>query len=282
MRITAGRRGLLQFILDNRSRRIRLREIHDELSDVDRTSIYRNLLAFERLGIVQGIKLPQRDKSYQYVLDRKIHHFYICKACGHARRGNRKLFERVGGSRALKVDVRVIAATHRDLAQMVRSGAFREDLWYRINVFVIRLPPLRERMADIASLAEHFAERAGHRFGARALHVTAADIALLQTYDWPGNVRELAAVIERAAILGEGKGLDIARALGVRRDDDPATAGSHFPSLDEAIRAHIERALRQCQGRIEGAHGAAKLLHVHPNTLRSRMNKLGVRWERFR
>jgi Fur family ferric uptake transcriptional regulator len=95
MRITAGRRGLLQFILDNRSRRIRLREIHDELSDVDRTSIYRNLLAFERLGIVQGIKLPQRDKSYQYVLDRKIHHFYICKACGHARRGNRKLFERI-------------------------------------------------------------------------------------------------------------------------------------------------------------------------------------------
>lgn len=95
MRITAGRRGLLQFILDNRSRRIRLREIHHEFPDVDRTSIYRNLLAFERLGIVQGIKLPQHDKSYQYVLDRKIHHFYICKACGNARRGNRKLFERI-------------------------------------------------------------------------------------------------------------------------------------------------------------------------------------------
>ena len=192
------------------------------------------------------------------------------------------MFERVGGSRALKVDVRVIAATHRDLAQMVRTQQFREDLWYRINVFVIRLPPLRERTADISSLAEHFAVRAGHRFGAGALHVTAADIALLQTYDWPGNVRELAAVIERAAILGEGKRLDIARALGVRRDDDPPTAGSHFPSLDEAVRAHIERALRQCQGRIEGAHGAATLLRVHPNTLRSRMNKLGLRWERFR
>jgi transcriptional regulator with GAF, ATPase, and Fis domain len=192
------------------------------------------------------------------------------------------MFERVGGSRALKVDVRVIAATHRDLAQMVRAGEFREDLWYRINVFVIRLPPLRERTADIASLAEHFAERAGHRFGAGALHVTAADVALLQTYDWPGNVRELGAVIERAAILGEGKRLDIARALGVRRDDDPPTASNHFPSLDEAIRAHIERALRQCHGRIEGGHGAAALLRVHPNTLRSRMNKLGVRWERFR
>jgi DNA-binding NtrC family response regulator len=89
-------------------------------------------------------------------------------------------------------------------------------------------------------------------------------------------------VIERAAILGEGKRLDIARALGVRRDDDVAASGAHFPSLDEAIRLHIERALRQCQGRIEGKTGAAHLLRVHPNTLRSRMTKLGVRWERFR
>ena len=95
MRITAGRRELLQYILDNRSRRVRLREIHDHFGDVDRTSIYRNLLAFERIGIVQAIKLPRRDKTYQYVFDRKIHHFYICKACGNARRGNRKLFDRI-------------------------------------------------------------------------------------------------------------------------------------------------------------------------------------------
>jgi Fur family ferric uptake transcriptional regulator len=95
MRITAGRRELLQFILDNRSRRVRLREIHDHLGDVDRTSVYRNLIALERLGIIQGIKLHDRDKTYQYLLDRKIHHFYICKACGNARRGNRKLFERI-------------------------------------------------------------------------------------------------------------------------------------------------------------------------------------------
>ncbi|HEX4355459.1 MAG TPA: transcriptional repressor [Polyangiales bacterium] len=100
MRITAGRRELLQFILDNRSRHVRLREIHDHLDDVDRASIYRNLIAFERLGIVQAVKLPGRDKTYQYVLDRKIHHFYICKACGSARRGNRKLFERI--ERALR------------------------------------------------------------------------------------------------------------------------------------------------------------------------------------
>jgi len=95
MRITEGRRELLQFILDNRSRHVRLREIHAHLREVDRTSIYRNLIAFERLGIIQAIKLPDHDKTYQYVFDRKIHHFFICKACGNARRGNRKLFERI-------------------------------------------------------------------------------------------------------------------------------------------------------------------------------------------
>jgi Fe2+ or Zn2+ uptake regulation protein len=96
MRITAGRRELLQFILDNRARRVGLREIYAHLAGgADRTSVYRNLIAFERLGIIQGITLSGRDKTYQYVLDRKIHHFYICKACGHARRGNRKLFERI-------------------------------------------------------------------------------------------------------------------------------------------------------------------------------------------
>lgn len=95
MRITVGRRRLLQFILDNRSRGVPQREIHDHLGQIDRTSVYRNLIAFERLGIIQGLKLPKRDKTYQYVLDRKIHHFYICKACGNARRGNRKLFERI-------------------------------------------------------------------------------------------------------------------------------------------------------------------------------------------
>jgi Fur family ferric uptake transcriptional regulator len=96
MRITAGRRGLLQFILDNRSRHVRLREIHAHLDGrCDRASIYRNLIAFERLGIVQALKLSGGEKTYQYVLDRRIHHFYICKACGNARRGNRKLFERI-------------------------------------------------------------------------------------------------------------------------------------------------------------------------------------------
>ena len=197
------------------------------------------------------------------------------------------LFERVGGTRALQVDVRVVAATHRDLAAMVRSGGFREDLWYRINVFTIRLPPLRERQGDIPALAAHFADRAGRRYGSGTLTVSPADVALLAAYDWPGNVRELSAVIERAVILGEGRRLELARALGVRGEPaaaggGAAPAGGRFPTLDEAMRGHIERALGLCQGRIEGTTGAAALLDVHPNTLRSRMRKLGVRWDRFR
>ena len=194
------------------------------------------------------------------------------------------MFERVGGTRALKVDVWIVAATHRDLAAMVRASQFRDDLWYRINVFVIRLPPLRERPDDIAALADHFAARAARRFGVASLRVTPDDLELLKGYAWPGNVRELSAVIERAAILGEGKRLDVERSIGVRVDTGaPVTpARGAFPTLDEAMRAHIERALARCQGRIEGATGAAKLLGLHANTLRSRMTKLGVRWSQFR
>jgi len=198
------------------------------------------------------------------------------------------VFERVGGSRALEVDVRIVAATHRDLSAMVASGSFREDLWYRINVFTIRLPPLRERQPDIAALAEHFTQRVAQRFGLVGLRVTSADVALLQRYDWPGNVRELAAVIERAAILGEGGRLDVERALGVAvAETAPRTAGSpaasddgRFLTLDEAMTVHIERAIARCGGRIDGPRGAAKLLAIHPNTLRSRMTRLGLRARR--
>ncbi len=193
------------------------------------------------------------------------------------------VFERVGGARALKVDVRIVAATHRDLGAMVRTGQFREDLWYRINVFVIRLPPLRERLDDIAALADHFAARAARRFGVASLRVRPGDLELLKRYAWPGNVRELSAVIERAAILGEGHGLDVERSLGVRVDaEPPSTTTGAFQTLDEAMRAHIERALARSHGRIDGKTGAAALLGLHPNTLRSRMHKLGVDWSRFR
>lgn len=231
-------------------------------------------------------------------------------------------FERVGGQQTLRVDVRLIAATHRDLRAMVRDGQFRADLWYRINVFPLHLPALRERPEDIPALANHFAAKAAVRLGLALQLPTAADLALLRAYPWPGNVRELAAVIERAAILGDGQGLEVARALGTgpllpgahaETSLAPAAAGGsaateptpparaiapfmeptapsqalepHMeptpPSraiepLDDAIRHHIERALAHCFGRVEGPFGAARLLDVNPDTLRSRMRRLGI------
>jgi hydrogenase-4 transcriptional activator len=212
--------------------------------------------------------------------------------------------ERVGGHHAITVDVRIVAATHRHLESMVAEGRFREDLWYRISVFPIRLPPLRERQQDIASLAAHFARRAGQRLGGAALAPSEHDIDLLRAYSWPGNVRELAAVLERAAILGDGRRLEVAKALGtaepnalpgrspgslpppvVNSSTAPAPASSNgkgIAPLDQAMAAHIERALEATQGRIEGPFGAAKLLGINPHTLRARMRKLGVDWSRYR
>ena len=123
-------------------------------------------------------------------------------------------FERVGSEHSVTVDVRVIAATHRDLQAMVAAGTFREDLWYRLAVFPLRLPPVRERIEDIPSMAAHFALRAAKRTGVAAVLPTPEDLSLLANYSWPGNVRELRTVIERAVILGDGKHLEVATALG--------------------------------------------------------------------
>jgi transcriptional regulator with GAF, ATPase, and Fis domain len=197
--------------------------------------------------------------------------------------------QRVGGERGIQVDVRIVAATHRDLPLMIQEGHFREDLWYRLATFPIVLPPLRERRGDIPALARHFARRAASRFGLRLQLPTAADLALLCAYDWPGNVRELAAVLDRAAILGDGRALDVATALGAVPTAPartppaaaPATAGGPTLTLDEAMRRHIEAALAACHGRIEGPHGAARALAINPHTLRARMRKLGIERRRF-
>jgi transcriptional regulator with GAF, ATPase, and Fis domain len=204
-------------------------------------------------------------------------------------------FERVGGTRSLHADVRIVAATHRDLHQMVSEGRFREDLWYRLAVFVIHLPPLRERPEDIAALATHFALRAATRFGLPALAPTRDDVSLLAGYAWPGNIRELGAVMDRAVLLGQGRALEVAKALGPAVSPAPARPAAAPESaapavappepsarLDDAMVRHIEAALARSFGRIEGPFGAARALGINPHTLRARMRKLGIDWRRFR
>lgn len=201
--------------------------------------------------------------------------------------------ERVGGHDSIRTDVRIVAATHRDLAAMVAEGAFREDLWYRIAVFPIVLPPLRHRRDDIPDLARHFARRAALRFGLVEQLPTSDDIALMASYDWPGNVREVAAVMDRAAILGNGQRLEVAKALGGTEKlcsfispggdampRDSLEPGAMLP-LEEATRRHIEMALKKTKGRVEGFAGAARLLEINPNTLRAKMRKLKIDRRKF-
>jgi transcriptional regulator with GAF, ATPase, and Fis domain len=198
--------------------------------------------------------------------------------------------ERVGGHRPIPVDVRIVAATHRDLQTLIGEGRFREDLWYRIAIFPIQLSPLRDRVEDIPALANYFALRAARRFGTPPHLPAPDDLALLVSYPWPGNVRELIAVMERAVILGNGERLELTKALGVAPAPAPPSRGARmtpgaaepFPTLDRAMARHIEAALVRTSGRVEGPRGAAVLLGINPHTLRARMRKLGVDASRHR
>ena len=194
-------------------------------------------------------------------------------------------FHRVGGEHEIEVDVRIVAATHRDMAERVQQRQFREDLWYRIAVFPVLLPPLRERQADIPELTLHFARRASRRLGLPFCPPTPEDIAALRGYPWPGNVREMSSVMERAAILGEGRYLAVRAALGGGLPAAPPARNALAPemaSLDEAAAAHIRAALARTRGRVSGEHGAALLLQVNPNTLRAKMRKLGIKPRDFK
>ncbi len=184
-------------------------------------------------------------------------------------------FERVGGSRSVRVDVRVIAATNRNLVQMVDEGGFRRDLFYRLNVFPIRVPPLRERASDIPLLAGLFVRQAAARMGKRLEGVMPQCQQHLMRYGWPGNVRELQNVIERAVITSEGPLVVIAESLTA----EPVSAApvGELPTLEQVERDHIRAALARTSGVISGPKGAARILGLHPNTLRSRMAKLGIR-----
>ncbi len=212
-------------------------------------------------------------------------------------------FEPVGSSQTVRVDVRVIAATNRHLDEAIRAGRFRSDLFYRLNVFPLAVPPLRDRRSDIPQLAMFFLFRFAKKFGKRVDTVSAETMERLMAYPWPGNIRELQNVIERAVVLSQGSSLklgpDLLPAEGpdtpsrmeegadrvgpeaVRSAKREAPSPTPFPSglstLEEVERRHILEALDQTGGVIEGAKGAAKILNLHPNTLRSRMKKLGIR-----
>ena len=182
-------------------------------------------------------------------------------------------FERLGGSSTLCVDVRVLAATNRDLKSAMAKGDFREDLYYRLNVFPLRSPSLRERKGDIPLLVQHFVDKYSARIGKQIEVIPQKVMDALLAYNWPGNVRELENVIERALILSRSRRLVLGEWLTQRRT--PARP-SALATLDDLQRAHILRVLELTRGRVSGEQGAAKILAINPKTLHSRMKKLGI------
>jgi PAS domain S-box-containing protein len=194
-------------------------------------------------------------------------------------------YERVGDDRTHSVNVRVIAATNRDLEKAVAEGTFREDLYYRLSVFPIDVPPLRERGDDVVQLASHFLERTCQQFGHRPLTLSRQQALLLKRYDWPGNIRELKNVIERAVILSRGKVLRLDLAMSdilnapATADEPSGTGGSQLmtdSALRELERMNIERALTLADWRVSGPDGAAKLLGLKPTTLADRMKRFKI------
>src|ERR1700730_10485213 len=187
-----------------------------------------------------------------------------------------KEFERLGGAQTLQVDVRLVAATNRDLAAEVRAGRFRSDLYYRLNVFPVHVPPLRERPEDIPLLVAHFADKYGTRFGRKVSRVERRTLDVLQSHSWPGNVRELENTVERAAVLARNGVLSIDREM-LRG----ATAEHHADQqFRPGEREAIETALRAARGKISGENGAAKRMGLPASTLEFRIKKLGI--DRFR
>jgi transcriptional regulator with GAF, ATPase, and Fis domain len=193
-------------------------------------------------------------------------------------------FERVGGEIPIKSDARLICATNTDLEKAVREGRFREDLFYRLNVFPIHIPPLRERGEDVILLANHFLSKLASRFGKPRFVLSKNAIQYLLSYRWPGNVRELQNTLERAAILCKGASIELEHLeVNVRNRREQSSlsrksAGTPkaISPLDEAIRDHIIEALGYCKGRIYGPKGAAAILGLKPTTLQSKMRKLGI------
>jgi transcriptional regulator with GAF, ATPase, and Fis domain len=202
---------------------------------------------------------------------------------------NREI-ERVGGTRPIPVDIRVIAATHRNLEQMVAENRFREDLWFRLNVFPIIIPPLRQRKADVPLLTRYFVREKSMDLGiAVTPDVAPGALERLLNYDWPGNVRELENLVERELILHRRGRLTFDSLIPARRKREggvprEGNAGASATSLklDEVIAAHLGAVLKMANGRIHGPGGAAELLGINPSTLRWRLDRLGIPYGRHR
>jgi formate hydrogenlyase transcriptional activator len=191
-------------------------------------------------------------------------------------------YERLGGSETIRTDIRIVAATHRDLRKMIRAGTFREDLFYRLNVFPVSVPALRERTEDIPQLVTHFVRKFAKQQGKTIDGVPDHVQASLQTYGWPGNIRELENVIERAVILSNQGTLRIDGAIAAHEASPPHADGGAPPvadrrTMEQVERTHILNVLNQTSWRIAGDHGAGAILDMHTNTLRSRMAKLGIK-----
>src|SRR5215468_7998675 len=193
-------------------------------------------------------------------------------------------YERVGGNRTLKTDVRLVAATNRNLAEEVRKGRFREDLYYRLNVFPVTLAPLRERKSDIPPLAAHFLERACKEFNKPLGLLTGEALAALRAYEWPGNVRELQNVVERAVITARGGPISfelpsasIGAQASERLDNSDVVRVRTEEELREAERSNVLAVLNKTRWKVYGRGGAAELLGIKPGTLAARMKKLGLR-----
>jgi len=195
-----------------------------------------------------------------------------------------KEVERVGGTNPVTVDIRLIAATNRDLEEMVKAKQFREDLWFRLNVFPIRIPPLRERKEDIPALVRHFLERKSRELKLSASPPLAPGVIdRLMAYPWPGNVRELENVIERALILSKGRPLtfdDLTVGKSEDKSKTPFSTEDEPLRLDEVTSRHIRRVLERTKGKVHGKGGAAEVLGINPSTLRNRMNQLGIPYGR--
>jgi formate hydrogenlyase transcriptional activator len=192
-------------------------------------------------------------------------------------------FERVGGCEPIRVDVRILAATNRDLHSAVGDGTFRQDLFYRLNVFPIQMPSLRERADDIRLLVAYFTQRYAEKAGRRLCRIEKRTLKSLQSYHWPGNIRELQNVIERAVILSDGDVLSVEEMwLGRERSTCSARLFTLASSLDNQEREMIESALAECRGRVSGAFGAAAKLGIPRSTLESKIRALKIEKHRFK